>query len=110
MQLDIQPFSWSCLSPEHPVRHFCLSLYYNIWFDRTILFLIVLNCVTLAMGDPTEDNSVVRNQISEISGLVFTILFTIEMFIKMTALGIFGYNSYFADRWNWLDAIVVLVG
>lgn len=62
------------------------------------------------MIDPTSGDSATRNQISSQSSLVFTILFTIEMLIKMTALGVFGENSYFGDKWNWLDFLVVFVG
>lgn len=42
--------------------------------------------------------------------LAITILFIIEMFMKIIARGFLfcGKNSYFRIAWNWLDCIVVL--
>ena len=42
--------------------------------------------------------------------LTFTILYTIEMAIKMIARGvIINPFSYLRDPWNWLDFIVVIL-
>lgn len=38
-----------------------------------------------------------------VADIVFTALFTLEMSLKLAALGL----QYFMDAWNWLDAIVV---
>ena len=37
--------------------------------------------------------------------IVFTVLFALEMSLKLAALGL---RMYFKDAWNWLDAIVVV--
>ena len=45
----------------------------------------------------------------EQSELFFTIVFTLEMTIKMIALGVFlDKNCYLRDQWNWLDFVVVV--
>jgi hypothetical protein len=110
VQLDVQEHAWLYMLPEHPIRKLCLSIYYNAWFDRFILTTILINCVFLAIKDPKSPESAARNQISLQSELIFTLVFTVEMLIKMTACGVFGRNSYFSDKWNWLDSLVVFAG
>ena len=43
--------------------------------------------------------------------LTFTILFTVEMVIKMLGLGLVErHDSYFRSMWNWLDFVIVVEG
>lgn len=43
--------------------------------------------------------------------LTFTILFTVEMVIKMLGLGLVEREfSYFRSMWNWLDFVIVVEG
>lgn len=47
----------------------------------------------------------------EKSGIVFTIVFSIEALFKIIAMGfILHKNSYLKDAWNWLDFTVVCIG
>ena len=42
---------------------------------------------------------------------IFLLLFTAEMLVKMTAMGLFRTRkAYFSTGWNWLDFIVVVAG
>ena len=41
--------------------------------------------------------------------MVFS-FFTLEMILKMVALGVFGKKAYFGDRWNMLDFLIVITG
>ena len=69
--------------------------------------MILANCVFLAIDDPTEPET----SDQRIAELVFLLLFTIEMIIKVVALGFaLERNSYLRDPWNVLDFVVVLVG
>ena len=44
-------------------------------------------------------------------GRFFTMVFSIECFLKITAMGfIMHKNSYMRDSWNWLDFTVVCLG
>jgi len=36
--------------------------------------------------------------------------FTIEMFVKMIAMGVFGKGRYLSETWNRLDCFIVLAG
>lgn len=40
----------------------------------------------------------------KVADIIFTAMFTLEMSLKLAALGL----RYFMDAWNWLDAIVVI--
>lgn len=52
-----------------------------------------------------------RNQILNVGGRVFTILFTIECVLKIAANGLVMHRrAYLRNGWNWLDLIVVIVG
>jgi len=37
---------------------------------------------------------------------VFTVIFVLEMIIKMSA---YGFKKYFTDAWCWLDFVIVAV-
>ncbi|CAN0099659.1 unnamed protein product [Ascophyllum nodosum] len=84
----------------------------NDWFDYAVAGLIFVNCVFLALDDPTREASPAHNHEKspprwlQISDVIFTSLFVLEMGMKLVALGF----HYFVDVWNWLDAIVVVEG
>ncbi len=88
-------------------------------FDDVILLAILLNSLFLAMadygqvdrnGNLLEENSW-RNMILIRSEVAFTVVFTLECVVKVTALGFYGAKgSYLTDRWNWLDFVVVISG
>lgn len=97
--------------PSRPVPVHAASIIIHPWFERAIIIAIVLNCIILAINDPLDPERVsTRNRIIDESELYFTIIFTIELLLKVVAMGFFGKNSYLADRWNWIDFIVVVTG
>ena len=79
-------------------------------FNRIVLALILLNCVFLALEDPTDtDNSSIRNQMSFRSEYVFAGCFAIEMGLKILSVGLYENSfSYMRDPWNVLDGIIVI--
>ena len=47
----------------------------------------------------------------ELSGRIFTCIFTAESVLKILSYGfILHKNSYLRDGWNWLDFTVVIIG
>lgn len=82
------------------------------WFERAIIFLILLNSIFLGIMDyvnPTAD--IWRNHIVHISEPIFTTIFTLEAATKIIAMGfIFEQGCYLREAWNWLDFIVVITG
>ena len=96
-----------CFTVTNPLRQNVISIVMNPWFDRFILAVIVLNCIQLALDDPGE----AQTELQFTGELIFLIIFTIEMFMRILAMGFaLEANSYLRDPWNVLDFIVVIVG
>ena len=68
-----------------------------------IVFLIVLNTVflTLESVDNSDEFKFLLHQVN----LVFVVIFTIEMVLKLIGLGL---TFYFSNMWNRLDAFIVI--
>lgn len=79
----------------------------NPWFDRFILFVIMVNCVFLALDQEVQSITENNNMID----FVFLLIYTAEMILKIIAMGFFMRpHSYLRDGWNILDFTVVLLG
>ncbi|GMH48289.1 hypothetical protein TrLO_g7703, partial [Triparma laevis f. longispina] len=113
--------SFGCFTMDSPFRLLCINLMTQPWFDRIVLLLIVANSISLAAedplikqkcSDPTDPNPPpCENSTLVMMELIFNILFTIEMLVKMVGIGIYGKStSYLADPWNKMDFFVVIVG
>eukprot|EP01084_Bolivina_argentea_P291296 500624_1 len=97
--------------PTNSLRRLLLQITENELFDRFILLCIVINCVFLAMDDNPNPNSY-KAKLLFYSELIFNILYTFEMIIKIIAWGLIfsGPRSYLKSSWNVLDIIVVIGG
>jgi len=74
------------------------------WFNDLILLIIVLNTISLAIYWP--DISEETENLLETFNLVFTVIFNVEMVIKLIGLG---PKAYISDNWNVFDGLVVIV-
>ncbi|CAF4400386.1 unnamed protein product, partial [Rotaria sp. Silwood2] len=102
-----------------PPRYQCLKLITWSWFERISIFVILLNCITLGMHQPCAHHTGIESSkkcdtarciwLQATDYFVFA-FFTIEMCIKMIAMGIFGKGTYLAESWNRLDCFIVLTG
>ena len=111
-------------SRKGAIRRCCMALVSHRFFETLVIFLIFVNSVFLAAYDPMacpasvkEDPTVdclpsERNEICDIAGKVLTVMFSIEMLIKMIAIGVVsGDETYFrCSVWNYLDFLVVSTG
>ena len=87
-----------CLSVTNPFRSRVIQLVaINPIFDRCILGVIVVNCLFLAMSPEVafvKDNEAIID-------LTFLIIYTIEMVLKIIAMGfVMRQHSYLRDAWN----------
>ena len=73
------------------------------YFGHFITSLIILNTLSLAADYPDKPDSLA--QVLEVSNLIFTIAFTLEVLLKVLA---FGIREYIDDGFNIFDAVVVL--
>ncbi|XP_065204837.1 voltage-dependent T-type calcium channel subunit alpha-1H-like isoform X2 [Planococcus citri] len=96
--------------PEHPFRRTCEQIVAQRWFDNLVLFFIALNCITLAMERPNIPPISGERKFLAAANYVFTVVFGVEMFIKVVAAGMFyGQEPYFKSGWNIMDGSLVSV-
>lgn len=80
------------------------------WFDNVILLFIALNCITLAMERPNIPPWSNERFFLGTANYVFTVVFAIEMLIKVVAAGMFyGTDAYFTSGWNIMDGSLVII-
>jgi hypothetical protein len=76
------------------------------WFDHFILVLILVSTAAIAVDNPLADpNTPFVKALAAIDTAV-SILFVIEMILKMVAWGL---PKYFGDGWNLLDFCLVII-
>eukprot|EP01060_Flectonema_neradi_P007610 TRINITY_DN15340_c0_g1_i1.p1 TRINITY_DN15340_c0_g1~~TRINITY_DN15340_c0_g1_i1.p1 ORF type:complete len:1651 (+),score=368.21 TRINITY_DN15340_c0_g1_i1:54-5006(+) len=84
----------------------------NSWFERIWLAVIIANCITLSVEDPTDwecEDSLCK--FCTAAGHIFTFLFTIECVMKIAGLGFYKpKGAFLKDSWNILDFIIVVSG
>ncbi len=64
-------------------RCWCCELTSKAWFDFIVLIFIASNCITLAMERPNIPPWSLERQILDILNHIFTVVFTIEMGLKV---------------------------
>ena len=97
MQKSYATVSLCGCTVTNPFREKIIQLVVNKWFDRFILCVIVANCVMLALEDPNAEKS----QAYEIVDYVFLGIYTLEMVLKIIAMGfVMKPYSYLRDPWN----------
>ena len=74
------------------------------WFQRFILSCILTN--TFSMGIEFHNQPEILTKTVEISNLVFSIIFAVEMLLKLIAYGFFRYIS---DGFNVFDGLIVML-
>ncbi|XP_067231804.1 voltage-dependent T-type calcium channel subunit alpha-1H-like [Chanodichthys erythropterus] len=74
------------------------------YFNRGIMIAILIN--TLSMGIEYHDQPQELTHILEISNIVFTSMFVLEMLFKLLAFGTFGYIK---NPYNIFDGIIVVI-
>lgn len=97
-----------CLSVTNPFRNKIIQIVtVNPWFDKFILFVIMVNCIVLAADKEVD---IITDNVNTIDQ-VFLIIYTLEMIFKIIAMGfVTREHSYLRDPWNKLDFVVVIMG
>ena len=73
-------------------------------FEYLITFFIVLNTATMAMRHYNMSQGLV--DLTTICNYVFSIVFNLEMLLKLIGLG----YEYFSSKWNVFDMMIVVMG
>lgn len=120
---------FNLFSRDHWLRRRLILLVSHRYFDRFIVFAIIINSVILSLSDYSvvdmslnpastgfafRDGVVVPatsllNSIVNLSEIPFTSIFTAECLVKIIAMGfVRNKGAYLRDSWNALDFLVVI--
>jgi hypothetical protein len=106
-------FGW-----DSKVRVFCARTILNKYFEPVILVLILVSTLFLVIDMPHFSERHPLRVTMYAFNIIFTVLFTVEMCLKIVALGFINsktpkkYNlstAYLRDGWNILDFFIVFV-
>ncbi|XP_048254003.1 sodium channel protein 1 brain-like isoform X4 [Haliotis rufescens] len=95
-----QPSRW------YSMRRFLVKVADNKIFETAVLLVIFASSVTLAFEDVTLDEKPSLKLALYYLNIIFCILFTAEMLIKMFG---YGLHKYFTSFWTILDFCIVLI-
>lgn len=94
--------------PDNRIRLNCIYMTEHKCFDYVILMFISLNCITLAMERSKIPPWSFEREFLTAANYVFTIVFAIEMALKVIASGLwYGESAYFKSGWNIMDGMLV---
>ncbi|KAK5864132.1 hypothetical protein PBY51_001095 [Eleginops maclovinus] len=89
--------------PKNPSQLKFWRIINSSQFEYIMFVLILGNTLTLAVQH--YEQSKLFTSIMDILNMIFTVVFTIEMIIKLLALRV---HHYFIDPWNSFDALIVV--
>ena len=109
--------SLGLFSVNNYVRRWCFGVVDDKKFDTVIMFFIILSSLTMAFESPKVLESSTADTL-EIIDWVFTIIFALEMVMKLIAFGAVGSDfrkkglfcddgAYIRDPWNFMDGFIV---
>ncbi|XP_062855053.1 calcium channel, voltage-dependent, L type, alpha 1S subunit, b [Trichomycterus rosablanca] len=89
--------------PKNPFQYQFWYLVTSCYFEYLMFLLIILNTLCLGMQHCNQSDHITK--LSDILNVIFTVLFTIEMILKLIA---FKAKGYFGDPWNVFDFLIVI--
>ncbi|XP_060034500.1 voltage-dependent L-type calcium channel subunit alpha-1S [Erinaceus europaeus] len=92
-----------CYIPKNPYQYQVWYVVTSSYFEYLMFALIMLNTICLGMQHYNQSEEM--NHISDILNVAFTIIFTLEMILKLMA---FKAKGYFGDPWNVFDFLIVI--
>ncbi|XP_027749325.1 sodium channel protein type 5 subunit alpha-like, partial [Empidonax traillii] len=96
---------WNCCPFWRAVKEKVKLVILDPFVDLFITFCIILNTLFMAMEHPGMLPE--TRKLITISDEVFTLIFALEMILKIIALDPY---YYFQNKWNVFDSLVVLIG
>uniref|UniRef100_A0A4W5K459 Voltage-dependent L-type calcium channel subunit alpha n=1 Tax=Hucho hucho TaxID=62062 RepID=A0A4W5K459_9TELE len=94
-----------------PKNHYQYNVWYIVtscYFEYAMFFLIMLNTLCLGMQSKccyAISSMAHVTKLSDTLNMIFTVLFTVEMILKLIA---FKAKGYFGDPWNVFDFLIVI--
>eukprot|EP00760_Papus_ankaliazontas_P025843 PhM_4_TR2892/c0_g1_i1/m.101635 len=91
-------------------RRVCARTVKHRYFTRFILFAIALNSITLGLDQPGVTNPRWLDDTLRITEIVFTVVFTLEMVLKVVSYGfVLHRGAYLRSGWNVMDFVIVVL-
>lgn len=108
----LAPSALYVLPISSPVRRWSIYTVKSKAFERLSLILILTNCIFLAMDSNNPDFQYTHTGlVLRIAEWFFLVAFSVEMLLKICALGLIqGASTYLRDPWNIIDSMVVIMG
>ncbi|KAJ8370199.1 hypothetical protein SKAU_G00102270 [Synaphobranchus kaupii] len=92
-----------CYIPKNPYQYRVWYVVTSSYFEYLMFLLIMFNTICLGMQHCNQSNHVTK--LSDTLNVIFTVLFTVEMILKLMA---FKAKGYFGDPWNVFDFLIVI--
>ncbi|XP_028853746.1 calcium channel, voltage-dependent, L type, alpha 1S subunit, a [Denticeps clupeoides] len=92
-----------CYIPKNPYQYKVWYIVTSCYFEYLMFLLIMLNTMCLGMQHCNQSAHVTH--LSDKLNVIFTVLFTVEMILKLMA---FKAKGYFGDPWNVFDFVIVI--
>uniref|UniRef100_A0AAQ4QU51 Voltage-dependent L-type calcium channel subunit alpha n=1 Tax=Gasterosteus aculeatus aculeatus TaxID=481459 RepID=A0AAQ4QU51_GASAC len=92
-----------CYIPKNPYQYQVWYVVTSCYFEYLMFLLIMLNTMCLGMQHCKQSDHVTH--LSDMLNVIFTVLFTVEMILKLMA---FKAKGYFGDPWNVFDFVIVI--
>lgn len=90
------------------INRLAIMIITNKVFETISILVIVSNSLFLALDDPMQTTTPAYEQMSD---TIFQILYTVEMCLKILAMGfLFNKGAYLRDPWNILDFVIITSG
>ena len=108
----LSPSALFLLPLKSPVRRCFVYAVKSKFFERLSLLFILANCIFLAMDSNDPDFQYTHTgMVLRAAEWFFLVAFSVEMLLKVCALGLCqGASSYLRDPWNLIDSMVVIMG
>ncbi|XP_008108003.1 voltage-dependent L-type calcium channel subunit alpha-1S isoform X2 [Anolis carolinensis] len=103
VQYALKAHPLRCYIPKNPYQYKIWYIVTSSYFEYLMFFLITLNTVCLGMQHYNQSETM--DHLSDVFNVVFTLLFTVEMILKLIA---FKAKGYFGDPWNVFDFLIVI--
>lgn len=88
------------LTVDQEPRRWAIATRESRFFEPFILVCILANCVTLAWQSPLDPCCTPKAIFIQVFDTSFLIIFTVEMFLKMLAFGLYAHNGCVAGGSN----------
>ncbi|XP_068170503.1 dihydropyridine-sensitive L-type skeletal muscle calcium channel subunit alpha-1-like [Antennarius striatus] len=92
-----------CYIPKNPYQYRVWYIVTSCYFEYLMFLLIMLNTMCLGMQHCSKSDH--DSDLSNMLNVIFTVLFTVEMILKLMA---FKAKGYFGDPWNVFDFVIVI--